>query len=342
MSRLVLFILLALAGLALFALELLWGQADLGADQIRQWLTGDPDLKAGAALILGEVRLPRALTAVLAGSGLAVSGLLMQTYFRNPLAGPSVLGITSGASVGVALLMLVMGGPALLFQTLGVAGPLAVALAALVGALGVLVLLLAFLRRLGDQVALLIVGLMLGYLAGSAVSVLEYVADEGALRRYVLWGMGSFAQVGWNALQWLALAWVVGMVLVAVTYRKLDALLLGDAYAQSLGVPVKQTRRLMLVATGILAGVITAFCGPVAFLGLAVPHVGRFLLGTGKHNTLLPASLLLGVVLALGCDLIARVPWSEGSLPLNAVTSMVGAPVVLALVLRGRRLGRLF
>jgi iron complex transport system permease protein len=335
------FIGLTLLAIALFLLEITWGRANVGVAEAWQWLTGSDELRAGASLILGEVRIPRALTAVLAGSGLAVSGLLMQTYFRNPLAGPSVLGISSGASVGVALLMLMVGSPALLYKTLGVAGPLAVALAASAGALLVLGIILAASRRLQDPVTLLIIGLMLGYLAGSTVSVLEFFAEEGALRRYVMWGLGSFAQVGWPALRWLMLAWLIAAAGVILVFPKLDALLLGDAYAQSLGVSVKKVRRIMLAVAGLLAGVITAFCGPIAFLGLAVPHVARFIVGTGKHKSLLPATVICGIVLALGCDLLARLPWSDQSLPLNAVTSLMGAPVVLALVLRGKKLGRL-
>lgn len=341
MSKSVLFAALVLLSCLLFLLELDLGQAQVGiADMWHSWWQSEP-LSAMHYLVIHEVRLPRALTAVLAGSALAVSGLLMQSYFRNPLAGPSVLGISSGAGLGVGLLVLAFGGTSTLFRVFGTGGHMAVALAALAGAAAVLLLILAVERKLGDPVTLLILGLMLGYLTGSALSVLEYFAEEGALKRFVMWGLGSFGNVGWPALGVLSVAWVMGMGLLFGIRKNLDPLLLGDAYAESMGVNVKQVRGLMIVSAGILAGVVTAFCGPVAFLGLAVPHVARVLFSTGHHKTLIPAVILIGTSLALGCDLIARLPWSDKTLPLNAITSLAGAPVVLALVLRGRRLGRL-
>ena len=340
MSRTVLYIGLSLLCVLLFLLELDLGPANVGLKDLWAMLFSEDPFPPLEALVFNEVRIPRALTAILGGSGLATAGLLMQSYFRNPLAGPSVLGISSGAGLGVGLLVLTFGGTSTLFHVLGTGGHMAIALAALAGAAFVLMIILAFERKLGDPVTLLILGLMLGYITGSVLSVLEYFAEEGALKRFVMWGLGSFANVGWSALSVLAFAWGVGVTLMLAIRKDLDPLLLGDAYAESMGVNVRRVRMLMIAAAGILAGVITAFCGPVAFLGLAVPHVARVLFGTGNHRTLIPAVLLLGTALALSCDLIARLPWSDKTLPLNAITSLAGAPVVLALVVRGRRLGR--
>lgn len=331
--------LLAVLVLCFFLLEIGWGRANTGLVDFFAILSGK-QVKSIASLVLLEVRLPRACTAIVAGSGLALSGLMMQTYFRNALAGPSVLGVTSGATLGVSLLMLMVGGQAALFRSTGLNGNLAIAAAAFCGALFVLLLILMAARRTGDPVTLLIVGLMFGYLSGSIISVLEFGADESNLKRFVLWGLGSF-KVSWNAFYIMAGCWAIGLGVIVFIARHLDPLLLGDDYAKSMGVPVSNIRPLLLISAGILAGGITAFCGPIAFLGLAVPHVARFMLGTGKHRVLIPATILCGCLLALACDLFARVPWSDESLPLNAVTSLVGAPVVLALVLRRRRLGRL-
>lgn len=340
MKRSVIFIGLVVLSVALFLAELGWGRADLGLLDALGVLFSSEASIAGHRIIVWDIRLPRAATAVVAGSGLALSGMLMQTYFRNPLAGPGVLGVSSGASLGVALMLLVVGGPSVLFRSFGTGGHVALALAAFSGALGVLLLVLAVAKRIGDPVTLLVVGLMVGYLVGSAIAVLEFQAEEGALKRFVVWGLGSFAEVGWPSWRILAVCWALALVVITPMVRHFDPLLLGDALATSMGVPVNRVRPVMLVVAGLLAGAITAACGPVAFLGLAVPHVARFLLGTGKHRAVIWGTVLCGTAIALACDLVARMPWSDQSLPLNAVTSLVGAPVVLALILRKRRLGR--
>jgi len=272
----------------------------------------------------------------LAGGGLAVCGLLMQTLFRNPLAGPSVLGLSSGASLGVALLMLAA--PTALFVEIPV--DLTAAVAAFVGAMGVLFLIMLADRRMGDGVALLIVGLMLGYLCSALISLLQLASAEQALKSFVIWGMGSFSGVLIERLPWLMAPVLIGIGAAFLLVKPLNALLLGDNYAASLGVHVGRTRRWIMLITGLLAGVITAFCGPIAFLGLATPHVARGLCRSSDHSTLLPVTLLCGVVLALFCDLIIKIPAFGAGIPLNAITSLLGAPVVAWVLFSGKRWAR--
>ncbi len=330
-----LFAVLVVLGVLLFAAHLLLGSVAIPPGQVLQALFGEP-LDPGHALIVRAVRLPQALTALLAGGGLAASGLLMQTLFRNPLAGPSVLGISSGASLGIALLMLMQ--PIIAF--LPVPREVALVTAAMAGAMVVLVLILLADRRVGDGVTLLIIGLMVGYLCSALISILQVASPAAALKGFVLWGMGSFAGVGMERLPWLAIPGILGVMASLLLVKPLNALLLGEEQAATLGVPIARTRRRIMWVTGVMAGTITAFCGPIAFLGLATPHVARGLLRSSDHSMLMPATILCGVVLALGCDLIARLPGSEASLPLNAVTSLLGAPVVAWVLLSGKRWAR--
>lgn len=295
--------------------------------------TGDP---AWAAIVRG-VRLPEALAALLVGAGLATCGVLMQTLFSNPLAGPSVLGVTSGASLGVALLML----GSTWLPGAGAAVHGMVVLAAFGGSLLVLMLVLMADRRVGDGITLLILGLMVGYLCSALISVLELAAGETALRGFVLWGMGSFARVGSDELPWLAVPTTIGLIWAALQAKPLNALLLGERYAISLGVEVVPFRRRTILVTGLLAGACTAFCGPIAFIGLATPHIARGLMRSADHRHVLPASMLLGAGLSLACDLIVRTSGPVMSLPLNAVTAFIGVPVVIWVVLSGRRWARM-
>ncbi len=286
--------------------------------------------------IIRQVRLPEVITAATAGAGLAASGLIMQTLFRNPLAGPSVLGISSGASLGVALVMLAQP----LWIALPIPRDMLVIAASLAGAIAVLLLIVMADRRVGDGVTLLIIGLMVGYLCSAVISVLQSASAAQALKGYVLWGMGSFAGVDLPRILWLAVPVAIGIIAALVLIKPLNALLLGDDYARSMGVPVDRTRRIAIWTTGLLAGAITAFCGPIAFLGLATPHVARAFVRTSDHSTLMPASILLGCALALGCDLIVRSAGNEMALPLNAITSLLGAPVVLWVLLSGKKWAR--
>ena len=328
---------LAAALLALSALLLLHlgtGPVPVPTREAVRALLGLSGVDPALFAVVREVRLPSALTAMLVGAALACSGAVMQTLFANPLAGPSVLGVSSGAGLGAALVLLVPG----LSAALGTAADGALVLAAFAGALVVLVGIVYADRRLGDPVTLLILGLMVGHLSGALVSVLEVAAGEGSLRGFVLWGMGSFAGVGLDRLPWLVLPIASGLLLALGHVRMLDALLLGEEYARSMGVGVRAARTRLILATGLMAGASTAFCGPIAFIGLATPHLARAVLRTADHRLILPGSALLGALLALACDILVR---RVDGLPLNAITSLIGAPVVVWVLWSGRRWARM-
>lgn len=327
--------LLALAGTVLFILHLVLGPVAIPWPSLKAIVMGqaaDP----GHAMILRDVRLPRAITAAAAGAGLAACALMMQTLFRNPLAGPSVLGISSGASLGVALLLL--GGPFL--HGLALPPQITLITGAFIGATGVLVLMLFADRRVGDGNTLLIVGIMVGYLCSALISVLQAAGPAAALKGFVLWGMGSYAGVTNAQIGWLLVPVAVGLCAALFFVKPLNALLLGSEQAAALGTNVPWVRRAVIAVAGLLAGTITAFCGPIAFLGLATPHVVRGLIRTSDHARLMPATILCGMVLSLLCDLVVRLPGQGGSIPLNAVTSLLGAPVVAWVLLRGQRWSR--
>lgn len=280
--------------------------------------------------IVLNLRLPQAVTATLAGAALAVSGLQMQTLFRNPLAGPFVLGISSGASLGVALVVLSgsIGGGFLLALN----GDLGHVAAGIAGASSVLVLVLFVARRV-PTLTLLIMGVLFGYAASAMVSILLRFSAAESVQSYVIWTMGEFSGVSWRQLAWLAPLLLFGLGIAAVSVKPLNALLLGEAYARSMGVPVERTRIWLIGSTAVLAGAVTAFCGPIGFLGIAVPHLGRSLFQSSDHRVLMPGVALLGGLLALTADLIAQVPGSSYVLPLNAVTALLGTPVVIWVVL---------
>lgn len=336
------FLVLVTLAAALFALELLFGSVTLQAREVLNVLTGRPlgAEKEYVREILVLSRIPRALTAVLAGTSLALCGLLMQTFFRNPLAGPSVLGVSSGASLGVALAIAGSGG--LGFALGGFFESVAISIASMAGAFAVMAAILAVAMRLRDNVSLLIFGLMAGYLCSSLIVLVEYGASKEALRGMVVWGMGSFASAGEDGILLMALGAAGLFIWSLLNARHFNIMLLGEDYSRSLGLNYKRMRIALLTATGAATGLITAFCGPVAFLGLAVPHLARALFRTANHRLLVPATALCGVVVALGCDLISRLPGSADTLPLNAVTSMVGAPVVIYLLMRGIRMKHWF
>lgn len=281
--------------------------------------------------IVMNLRLPQALTATLAGAGLAVSGLMMQTLFRNPLAGPFVLGISSGASLGVALVVLTSGAVA------GLGGSMAHVVAAFLGAAVVLVLVVFAARRV-PTLTLLILGVLFGYAASALVSILLRFGTAESVQSYVIWTLGEFSGVHWGELGVLAPAIGVGLAMAALAVKPLNALLLGESYARSMGVAVEGSRTWLILATALMAGAVTAFCGPIGFLGVAVPHLGRGLLHSSDHRLLIPAVALLGACLALAADLMAQVPGSALVLPLNAITALLGAPVVIWVILTRRRL----
>lgn len=282
--------------------------------------------------IIWESRIPQAVTAVLSGAGLAVAGLLLQTLFRNPLAGPGLLGIDSGANLGVAVAMLALGG-SFSAGAFSLSGFLLVIVAAFVGAMAVLLLLIGFASTLRSEVLLLIVGVMIGYLASSAISLLNYGATEEGVRSFMMWGLGSFANVTSDRLPAFCLTMTIGLVAALLYIKPLNALLLGDRYAANLGIRVRRARTYLLVVTGLLTATSVAFCGPIAFIGLAVPHLARLFMGTANHRSLLPATMLTGACLALACNLICTLP-THGLIPINVITPVIGAPVVIWVILR--------
>ena len=287
--------------------------------------------------IIWNYRIPKALTAILVGSGLALSGLLMQTLFRNPLAGPFVLGISSGASLGAALL--IMG--ASLFSGLfsfGLVNDISLALASSMGSFLVLLVVVIVAYRIKDTMALLIIGLMFGSITAAIVSVLSYFTDAEKLQQYIYWSFGSVGNLSWQQLLLLLLIIIIGVFLSIISIKSLNSLLLGENYARSLGVNMKRSRYTIITATGLLAGGITAFAGPIAFIGLAVPHLTRQIFNTTDHRVLVPAVLIYGAILMLICDTLAHLPTSANVLPINAITSIVGAPVVIWLLVRKKKM----
>ena len=322
----------------LFVGCLLYGAVSIPFDSVVRILQGAETEPAAWQHIVLQSRLPQAITALLAGASLAVSGLLLQTLFRNPLAGPSILGISDGANLGVAAVMLYFGGTLGLETELPLSGSLAVILAAFGGAACILGLILYFSAKLRNNVMLLIVGIMIGYLASSLISVLNYYASTDKVHAFVMWGLGNFSGVSLKQLPCFALFSLVGLLLALLLIKPLNALLLGPRYAENLGVNVRRVRSLLLLSTGILTAVTTAFCGPVAFIGLAVPHMARLLLGTSNHDFLMPVTMLCGSALALLCNLLCVLPGETGIIPLNAVTPVLGAPVIIYVIVNRRKL----
>ena len=327
-----------LAGL--FILTVGAGSVAIPAREVVAVLLGQGASDPAWETIVRQVRLPRAVTAVLAGAGLGVGGLQMQTLFRNPLADPFILGISSGASLGVALVVLAVGTAGTsLVDGLGVLGNAGVAGAAAAGAAAVTVVVLAVSRRVASAATVLIIGLMAGYATSAVVSLLLYsgLGRVERIRAYISWGFGSFSGTTWSELRVLVAATVIGLLLAAVTTKPMNALLLGDRYASSMGLHVRRTRLVIVLGASLLAGAITAFCGPIAFIGVAVPHITRGVLRTSDHRVLVPGVVLVGAIVALLAGLIAQLPGYDATLPLNAVTSLVGAPVVVVVLLRLRR-----
>ena len=332
-------LLLALSIGVLFLLNLFLGSVDIPFRSIWNILWR---MDEGESVIWQNIiwksRVPQALTAMVAGAGLAVSGLQMQTVFRNPLAGPSVLGISSGASLGVAFVVLLsgsIGGIAL--SRLGFMGEIALTMAAIIGALSIMALIVYVSQKVHGNVTLLIIGVMIGYVANAVIGVLKFFSVEEDIRAYVIWGLGSFARVSGNQMMVFVCIMVVLLPLSFLLIKTLNLLLLGDAYARNLGLNIKRARLQVIACSGVLVAIVTAYCGPITFLGLAVPHLCRGIFRSSDHRILMPASLLAGAALALLCNLIARMPGFEGALPVNSVTALVGAPVVVSVLFKKRR-----
>jgi len=324
--------------LGLFCLHLALGSVYIPLRSVVRILTGQGGEQAAWETIVLMFRLPRALTAVLAGAALAASGLQMQTLFRNPLADPYVLGINAGASLGVALVVLGSGilGQSVALADLGATGDASIALGATVGAAVVFLIVVAVARKVQSNMTLLILGLMFGYVTSSAVTILLHFSAHEHLQAFVVWTFGSFSGVTWGQLWVMAPVVLIGLALCAAHVKPLNALLLGGAYARSMGLNVRRTRFWLIGSTSLLAGVVTAFCGPIGFLGIAVPHLCRSLFGTSDHRVLVPVVTMVGALIALVSDLVAQLPGTSSVLPLNAVTSLLGAPVVIWIVLRQR------
>ena len=282
-----------------------------------------------------ENRLPQALTAMLCGASLAVCGLMLQTAFRNPLAGPDVFGISSGAGLGVAIVMLFLGG-SVSTTLFTVSGFLAILTSAFIGAIVVTMIILFLSTMVRNSVLLLIVGLMVGYVSSSAVALLNFFASEEGVKSYMIWGMGNFGGVSMDHMLLFALLCLVGIIASIFLIKPLNIMLLGTQYAESLGINIRQIRNLLLVTVGLLTAVTTAFCGPISFIGLAIPHISRLLFRTDNHQILLPGTVLTGAVIALFCNLICYLPGELGIIPLNAVTPLIGAPVIIYVIIKRR------
>jgi iron complex transport system permease protein len=288
--------------------------------------------------IILQSRLPQALTAVFAGAALAVSGLLLQTVFRNPLAGPSILGVSDGANLGVAIVMLLGGGTLSISSHFSLTGSLSLITGALAGAFLILAVILRFSAKISNAVMLLIVGMMTGFLASSVIAILNYFAAADRVRAFVIWGLGDFTAVTAEKLPWFVIFAAAGIIVAVMLVKPLNALLLGDNAAKSLGVNVKRARLVIILTTGVLTAVVTAFCGPVSFIGLAVPHIARMALNTSNHTVLLPATILAGACVALLCNAMTTLPGADAILPLNAITPVIGAPVIIYIIVNKRNI----
>ncbi|MDR0295052.1 MAG: iron ABC transporter permease [Prevotellaceae bacterium] len=330
-----LYIALALLLLLFFAVDLLTGAALLPAVDVWKALTGGADVPDYVNAIVMNFRVPKAITALLAGMALSVSGLQMQTTFRNPLADPYVLGISSGSGFGVALFILGTGMWG--FSSVLWVHNLGIALAGWLGAFVMLAIVTAASLRLRDTMSMLVMGIMVGGAVSAIVGVMQYFSEATALKTYVLWTMGSFSSISPEQLYLMAPAILLGLIAALMTMKWLDVMMHGDMYARSVGLHIKRARTVILLISGLLAGTITAFCGPIGFVGIAVPHVARMLFGTANHRVLLPATMLLGGVVMLMSDIISQLPGSDSVLPINTITALLGIPVIIFVIFRNQR-----
>ncbi len=331
------FAMLLVALIIAFLVNLSMGSVSIPLDEIISVFVGNGASKNSWQYILLDYRFPKAITAMLAGGGLAISGLLMQTLFRNPLAGPFVLGLSSGASLGVAILILGTSAFGGFFGTM-LLSQWSLVIASALGSFLVLLAVLSVTFKIKDTMAILIIGLMFGSVTTAVVTVLSYFSNAEQLQQYIFWSFGSLGNQSWQGVLILTICFLVGLILSIFSSKSLNALLLGENYAKSMGLHIKRTTFIIILATSILAGGITAFVGPIAFVGLAVPHLVRQFFKTSNHLILLPAVLLCGSLLMLICDTVAQLPFSEFTLPINAITSLIGAPVVIWLLVRKRKL----
>ena len=344
MKKVTLFFTLFAAIVVLMIVNLLIGSVDIPAKAVCRILLSPlqseelGDISEIWQNIIWKDRLPQVMTAIVAGAGLAVSGLQMQTVFRNPLAGPSVLGISNGSALGVAFVVLLsgrIGGVAL--SRLGYLGDAAISIAAIIGALAVMMLIVWISQKVKGNVTLLIIGVMIGYLANAIIGVLKFLSPEEDVKSFVVWGLGSFSRVSGNEMILFVVLMCILLPLAFLLVKPMNLLLLGDRYAANLGLNIRRARMLVIVCSGVLVAIVTAYCGPIMFIGLAVPHLARAVFRTADHRYLLPATALCGAALALVCNFIARMPGFEGALPVNSVTALVGAPVIAVVLFRRRK-----
>ncbi|MDR3252852.1 MAG: iron ABC transporter permease [Tannerella sp.] len=331
----------SLAGLllvVLFATNLIYGAVSIPLTAVMSILGGGDGSNAAWQHIVMLSRLPQAVTALFAGSSLAVSGLLLQTLFRNPLAGPSILGISDGANLGVAIMMLLLGNSFVIFSAYSLSGSMAIIISAFVGACLILGVIIYFSTKVSSPVMLLIIGIMIGFLASSVISILNFYSAADRVRAYVMWGLGNFSGVSVDRMPFFIIASSIGLFISVMLIKPLNALLLGEMYASNLGVKVRRTRIIILFCTGLLTATVTAFCGPVSFIGLAVPHIARLMLGSSNHNLLLPVTIIAGAAVALLCNLLTVFPGSDSILPLNAITPIVGAPVIIYVIVNRKNI----
>ena len=324
-------------GIILFVLNLFVGSVMVPFEDIFKVLLEVNDDKT-LSVIIFNYRLPQALTALLAGAALAVAGLLMQTLFRNPLADPSMLGISSGASLGVGIVILLTGaisGAAV--SSFGWWSTIGVSLAAFIGAVVVLFIMLAFSSRMKNMTTLIIIGLMIAYLAGSITDILKFFSLKEDIHAFVIWGMGSFSGVGTSKMTVPAISIIIGLIATFFLSKNLNILLLGEMYAENLGLNIRKNSVIIILVSGYLTAIVTAYCGPIAFVGLAMPHIARFLFKSSDHRLLIPATMLIGMDMTLFCNLIARMPGFDGNLPINAVTAFIGAPVVISVIMKSKK-----
>ena len=333
--NILLFIGLAVSILFLFGLNLITGSVQIPFADVLDILCGRFMGKESWQYIILENRLPQTLTAILCGASLSVCGLMLQTAFRNPLAGPDVFGISSGAGLGVALVMLLLGGT-VSTSMFTVSGFFAILTAAFVGAIAVTALILFLSTMVRNSVLLLIVGIMVGYVSSSAVSLLNFFASEEGVKSYMVWGMGNFGGVSMNHIPLFSVLCLMGVGVSFLLIKPLNILLLGPQYAESLGVSTRQLRNILLVVVGLLTAITTAFCGPISFIGLAIPHIARLLFRSENHQVLLPGTVLSGAAIALLCNFICYLPGESGIIPLNAVTPLIGAPVIIYVIVQRR------
>ena len=334
------FLMLSIVLITLFLLDIGLGSVRIPVGDVIKVVLGKPiDNIAWEAIIL-KIRLPRSITAILAGAALAIGGLQMQTLFRNPLAGPSVLGITAGASLGVAAVMLAAGSATTAFtiRQLGIEGSWLVIIASTLGAAMILVIILGISFKIRDNVVMLIVGIMVANITIAVVSIWQYFSDPEQIQEYILWTFGSLGGVTNKQLGVLAFIVLLGITLTFFLSKSLNVLLLGEDYAQSMGLNVRRSRFMIILVTSLLAGSITGFCGPIGFVGIAVPHLTRSFLNTSDHRVLVPSCVLVGGILMLFCDIISQVPGSQTVLPVNAVTAIIGSPIVIWIIAKRRNL----